>query len=210
MNLDTLKQNWQRTTFDNDNYEKIDFIQSFHKKSISITKFVTKRLFIFSLLEFVFWGAINICFQIYFKEYEPESFTELPFLRYIDRLNYVVLGGFVATFLAVYNKIDLSMSVKQLMNRILFTKSIVNYYIKYNIALFVITFLVSFTWELYNNVEVMEILKKEGLFFHFSIIVFGVVLSLLLAFIIYKTYNFIYGRFIKDFVDISSNLKNLD
>lgn len=210
MDLDVLKKNWQQSRPEDYKYDSAYFLSSCDEKSISTSKSVTKRLFIFSLSEFVFWGLIGIGFQLYFKEYELQSFIEFKPLVLLEKFNYLALGSFILAFLITYKSINTNNSVKNLMLRILNTKKIINYYIYYNILVFIITFLIGFIWELFNNDEISRILQNKDEFIYGAIIIFGTVMALAFGIIIYKTYTYIYEKLINNFDKLYDDLNELN
>lgn len=210
MELEVLKENWQKLHFEISNQKIGEIPTKFRNKSILHSQTITKRLFIFSLVEFFLWGVIGIGFQVYFSDYNPQSFLEFQPLVFIEKLNYVALGLFVLAFLLSFKTINVIGDIKLLIVRILNTKRIVNGYIYYNLAIFAITFLMSFIWELFNNSEVTVLLQDKERFVYVALIVFGVVLTLSFTILIYKIYRFVYGRFIINFESLIKNLRKLD
>jgi len=210
MEIDALKESWRRL-----NFESLDGIDnsssSFLKdKSVLSSRLITKKLFWISLIEFAIWGFIGIGFQILFKDFTPQSFLEFKPLILLEKLNYVALGLFVLSFLISYKSIDVMSNVKLLIHRLLNTKRIVNIYIYYNLAIFVISFMTSFIWELYNNDELKVLLQDKEGFIYVVIIIFGTTLTLAFATIIYKLYRLVYGSIIINFQKHLKNLRKLD
>ena len=210
MEIDALKESWRKL-----NFESLDGIDnsgsSFLKdKSVLSSRLITKKLFWISLIEFAIWGFIGIGFQILFKDFTPQSFLEFKPLILLKKLNYVALGLFVLSFLISYKSIDVMSNVKLLIHRLLNTKRIVNIYIYYNLAIFVISFMTSFIWELYNNDELKVLLQDKEGFIYVVIIIFGTTLTLAFATIIYKLYRLVYGSIIINFQKHLKNLRKLD
>lgn len=210
MEIDALKESWRKL-----NFESLDGIDnsssSFLKdKSVLSSRLITKKLFWISLIEFAIWGFIGIGFQILFKDFTPQSFLEFKPLILLEKLNYVALGLFVLSFLISYKSIDVMSNVKLLIHRLLNTKRIVNIYIYYNLAIFVISFMTSFIWELYNNDELKVLLQDKEGFIYVVIIIFGTTLTLAFATIIYKLYRLVYGSIIINFQKHLKNLRKLD
>ncbi|MCK0159511.1 hypothetical protein [Allomuricauda sp. F6463D] len=142
--------------------------------------------------------------------FTPQSFLEFKPLILLDKLNYVALGLFVLTFLISFKSINALSDVKLVIHRLLNTKRIVNIYIYYNLAIFVISFMTSFIWELYNNDELKVLLQDKEGFIYVAIIVFGTTLTLAFATIIYKLYRLVYGSMIINFQKHLKNLRKLD
>ncbi|WP_228237342.1 hypothetical protein [Allomuricauda sp. M10] len=209
MELDLLKEKWQKLDFVPQDKIAIDTTPSKSHTKLAFGT-ITKRLFIFSLIEFFLWGILGIGFQLYFKEYTPPSFLKFEPLIYLEKVNYVILGVFVTAFLVSFNTIRALDGVKDLIVNILKTKRIVNIYIYYNLVVFVITFLTSFIWELSYNEEIKSVLENKAAFVYLVIMVFGTAFTFAFTYLIYKVYFFTYGRFIIDFKKLAKNLKKLE
>ncbi|MEC7264162.1 MAG: hypothetical protein VXW38_10505 [Bacteroidota bacterium] len=209
MELDLLKEKWQKLDFVPKDKISIDTTPSKSHTKLAFGT-ITKRLFIFSLVEFFVWGVMGIGFQLYFKDYTPPSFLEFKPLIYLEKVNYVILGVFVTAFLVSFNTIRTLDGIKHLITNILKTKRIVNIYIYYNLIVFVVTFLTSFIWELSYNEEIKTVLENKAAFVYVAIVVFGTALTSAFTFLIYKVYFSIYGRFIIDFNKLAKNLQKLN
>lgn len=137
--LDLIKKDWQKRSEDLPKYTQDELMPMLHKKSSSNVKWI----FIISILEFVFWLAIDILIssEDYLESIKSESF--LLFLKVITILNYIVLFGFIYLFCRNYLRIKVSDSAKILMRRIIKTRQAVKYYVRYNIGLFTIIFIIS-------------------------------------------------------------------
>ncbi|MBR9855096.1 MAG: hypothetical protein GYB37_11065 [Algicola sp.] len=209
MELDLVKKNWKRLDFTANNSIETDF-SIIKKKESVLASNTTKRLFIFSIIEFVLWGVLGIILQFYFQKDIPDSFLQFKPLIYLEKVNYLVLAAFVAAFLWSYNSIKTISGVREMLSRILKTKQLVTYYVYYNIIVFAFTFLTSFIWELFNNEQLTELLKnKHGLIIP-GLIVFGIALTFIFTVLVYRAYRFFYERFIINFNGLSVNLRELD
>gem|GEM_PF-2930926 len=209
MELDLLKEKWQKLDFVPQDKIAIGATPSKSHTKLAFGT-ITKRLFIFSLIEFFLWGILGIGFQLYFKDYTPPSFLEFKPLIYLEKVNYVILGVFVTAFLVSFNTIRALDGIKHLITNILKTKRIVNIYIYYNLIVFIITFLTSFIWELSYNEEIKTVLENKAAFVYVIIVVLGTALTSAFTFLIYKVYFSIYGRFIIDFKNLAKNLQKLN
>lgn len=210
MELEVLKESWQKLNFES--LDRVDNCNSLVLKDKSVLSFrlITKKLFWISLIEFATWGFIGIGFQIFFKDFTPQSFVEFKPLILLEKLNYVALGLFVLSFLISYKSIDVMSNVKLLIHKLLNAKRIVNIYIYYNLAIFVISFMTSFIWEIFNNDELKVLLQDKEGFIYVAIIIFGTTLSLGFATLVYKLYQLIYGSIIINFQKHVKNLRKLE
>jgi len=205
-----LKESWQKLNFES--LERLDNCNSLVLKDKSVLSFrlITKKLFWISLVEFAIWGFIGIGLQLFFKDFNPQSFLEFKPLILVEKFNYVILALFVLAFLISFKSINVLSEVKLLINRILKTKRIVNIYIYYNLGVFVISFMTSFIWELFNNEELKVLLQDKEGFIYVAIIIFGTTLTLAFTTLIYKLYRLIYGSMIINFQKHVKNLRKLD
>jgi len=136
--LDLIKKDWQKRNEDLPKYTQDELMPMLHKKSSSSVKWI----FIISILEFVFWLGIDVLVSSkeYMDSIENQSF--LWFLKILTVLNYVVLFGFIYLFCKNYLRIQVTDSTRKLMKQIIKTRKSVKYYVRYNIALFIIMFVI--------------------------------------------------------------------
>lgn len=137
--LDLIKKDWQKRSQDLPKYTQDELMPMLHKKSSTSVKWI----FIISILEFVFWIALDILIssEDYLETIESQTF--LWFLKVTTVINYIVLFGFIYLFCKNYLRIRVTDSAKKLMRRIIKTRDAVKYYVRYNIALFIIIFIIS-------------------------------------------------------------------
>jgi len=136
--LDLIKKDWQKRNEDLPKYTQDELMPMLHKKSSSSVKWI----FIISILEFVFWLGIDVLVSSkeYMDSIENQSF--LWFLKILTVLNYVVLFGFIYLFCKNNLRIQVTDSARKLMKQIIKTRKSVKYYVRYNIALFIIMFVI--------------------------------------------------------------------
>ncbi|MBZ9779106.1 hypothetical protein LB452_09235 [Psychroflexus sp. CAK8W] len=136
--LDLIKKDWQKRNEDLPKYTQDELMPMLHKKSSSSVKWI----FIVSILEFAFWLGIDVLVssEEYMDSIENQSF--LWFLKILTVLNYLVLFGFIYLFCKNYLRIQVTDSVRKLMKQIINTRKSVKYYVRYNIGLFIIMFLI--------------------------------------------------------------------
>ncbi|MBO0329976.1 hypothetical protein [[Muricauda] lutisoli] len=209
MELDLLKKNWQKIDFDLEQKNASSIKEIKGLKSIITAKTITKKLFRYSLIEFSLWGVAAIGLQYFFQEFTPQSFLDFQPLIYIEKLNFVVLIAFLALFFWSFKSINTTNNILNLITRIFRVKKVVKGYITFNLIIFNLTFLMSYIWELNNNEEIAGILKNESSFMYLALLLFGATFAIIFTLLVYRAYNFIYGRFILNFDDLTQNLKHL-
>lgn len=134
--LDLIKKDWQKRNKDLPKYTQEELMPMLHKKSSSSVKWI----FIISILEFIFWITLDILIssEDYLETIKSQSF--LWFLKVTTIVNYIVLFGFIYLFFRNYLRIKVNVSAKKLIRQIIKTRQTVKYYVRYNIALFIIFF----------------------------------------------------------------------
>jgi hypothetical protein len=131
--LDLLKKDWKKRTASFPELTYNEIYKLIHKKSSSIVKYI----FIIGIAEFLFWAVLNFIIpDSYLEIYE--TFNLKTFLYVIQGLHYVVIIFFIYLFYKNYKAISVSESTHNLMRKILKTRKTVNYYVYYNIGLYVI------------------------------------------------------------------------
>ena len=131
--LELLKKDWQQKKSDYPTYSYDQIYKLLLKKSSSIVKWI----FVICMAEFIFWGAINFFIpESYLDIYE--KFNLRTFLSGIQILHYIVLLGFIYFFYKNYKAISVIETTSLLMKRIIRTRKTVNYYVYYNIILYVV------------------------------------------------------------------------
>ena len=126
--LDLLKKDWQK----NDAFEQVSELEIYkmlHKKSSSIVKWIL----IVSILEFVVLNGIG--YLLPDDGYDNKYPTLHPYLYLAEKLNYLIIIGFIYLFYKNYKAISVLQSSKTLIEHILKTRKIVIYYIYWNILI---------------------------------------------------------------------------
>ena len=134
--LDLIKKDWQKRNKDLPKYTQEELMPMLHKKSSSSVKWI----FIISILEFISWITLDILIssEDYLETIKSQSF--LWFLKVTTIVNYIVLFGFIYLFFKNYLRIKVNVSAKKLIRQIIKTRQTVKYYVRYNIALFIVFF----------------------------------------------------------------------
>lgn len=131
--LELLKKDWKKQSANYPELSYKDIYKLIHKKSSSIVKWI---LFI-CMAELLFWSLLNLVIpESYLQIYD--KFNLRPFLYLTQGLHYVVVIGFIYLFYKNYKSIRVIDSTIVLMEKIIKTRKTVNYYVYYNIILYVI------------------------------------------------------------------------
>ena len=147
--LDVLKKDWKKqdAKFPKFSYEEIYKI--IHKKSSSIVKWIL----IICVAELLFWSFLNFLI--------PESYLEIydkydlkTFLYVTQAIHYAVVFVFIYLFYKNYKAISVIETTNKLMQKIIKTRKTVNFYVYYNIILYVLLSLVV-NIIMFSNPEIM-------------------------------------------------------
>ena len=154
--LDILKKDWKKqgAKFPKLSYDEIYKI--IHKKSSSIVKWII----IIGIAELLFWSFLNLLVpDSYFEVYE--KFHLKTFLYVTQAFHYAVVLVFIYLFYKNYKAISVVETTNKLMQKIIKTRKTVNYYVYYNIALYVVLSLVV-NIIMFSNPEMMaEVLNRN-------------------------------------------------
>lgn len=133
--LELLKKDWQKKEGHLPKVSYADIYKMIWKKSSSIVKWI----FYISILEFVFWTAINIVFTDGESWEMIKSWHIYEFTIILMVLNYIILLYFIYKFYVNYRKISFTDSSKDLMKAILKVKRTVTQYVWFNLIMFSIS-----------------------------------------------------------------------
>ncbi|MCX2719986.1 hypothetical protein [Lentiprolixibacter aurantiacus] len=209
--LDLLKKDWQSREKDLPrlSYEKI--YKMIRKKSSSIVKWI----FFISVMEFVFWAAINLI------NYSEES-RELEKQWHIQNLstaltviNYVVLIYFIVRFYLNYKQITITDSSRKLMKSILKVKRTVTQYVWFNIGIFCVSLVMLLYGSLTYGEEsekIMAAAEAAGNQILFWVMLIGlcVIIIGIILLLIWLFYRLLYGILLKRLRQNYAELKKLE
>lgn len=131
--LELLKKDWKKQggNFPKLSYE--DIYKMIHKKSSSIVRWIL----IICIVELLFWSFLNFLVpESYLEIYE--KFHLKTFLYVTQVLHYIVVLVFIYLFYKNYKAISVIETTNKLMKKIIKTRKTVNYYVYYNIVLYVL------------------------------------------------------------------------
>ena len=204
--LDILKKDWKKqgAKFPKLSYDEIYKI--IHKKSSSIVKWIL----IIGIAELLFWSFLNLLVpDSYFEVYE--KFHLKTFLYVTQVFHYAVVLVFIYLFYKNYKAISVVETTNKLMQKIIKTRKTVNYYVYYNIALYVVLSLVV-NIIMFSNPEMMaEVLNRNNNNLDESLILIIMIIAQVVALFIiigllWMYYRIIYGILLKR---LSKNYKDL-
>jgi len=126
--LDLLKKDWKKDTNSFEQLSESAIYKMIHKNSSSLVKWIL----IISILEFVVLNGISL----FINDENIDKFLALhPYLDIINYLNYIVVIGFIVVFYKKYRAISALDSSKNLIEQIITTRRVVNYYIFWNVLI---------------------------------------------------------------------------
>ncbi|MHB1148292.1 MAG: hypothetical protein ACYC01_11955 [Lutibacter sp.] len=205
--LEFLKKDWKKQGADFPKLSYGEIYKLIHKKSSSIVRWI----FIICIAEFLFWGLISLCipestFAIY------EKFNLKTFLFITQLLHYVVVIVFLYLFYKNYKAISVVDSTGLLMKNILKTRKTVNYYVYYNITLYILlSIILNVVMFSHPNILIENMMPANSELDteKFLTVMIGVQIILLLVMcgIIWAYYRIIYGILLKK---LNRNYKELE
>ncbi|WP_372768723.1 hypothetical protein [Lutibacter sp.] len=205
--LEFLKKDWKKQEADFPKLSYNEIYKLIHKKSSSIVKWI----FIICIAEFLFWGMLNLfipdsAFAIY------EKFNLKMFLTITQILHYVVVIFFIYLFYKNYKAISVVDNTNLLMKNILKTRKTVNYYVYYNIILYILLSIVLNVVMFSHSDILIENLMPESTnldsdkFFEYYIFV-QIAVLLVMCGLLWLYYRIIYGILLKK---LDRNYKELE
>lgn len=209
--LELLKKDWQKK---DDQHPKLSYDQIYKmlwKKSSSIVKWI----FYISIIEFVFWAAINIVFT------DKESLNTMKTMHVYEInmvltvINYLILLFFIYKFYINYRKISFTDSSRKLMKTILDVKRTVTQYVWFNIGIFTISFLIIIYGAFSYGEEGEKIANAASnagneTMFWVMIIGISVVTITILLLLIWGFYKLLYGILLKRLRENYKELRKLE
>ncbi|MEE1964514.1 hypothetical protein SAMN04487891_11551 [Flagellimonas taeanensis] len=209
--LEFLKKDWQKREAD---LPKLSYDQIYGmtwKKSSSIVKWI----FYISLIELVFWAAINIIFS------DSETMEELKALHIhkvimvLNIINYGIILYFIYKFYINYRKISFTDSSRKLMKAILKVKRTVTQYVWFNLIIFTTYLIINMYGVLLYSPEGQKIVQaasEDGNSFSFwaMVITISVVFTAVVLLLIWLFYKLLYGILLKRLRENYNELKKLE
>lgn len=202
--LDLLKKDWKKNE---DNFQQIsnqEIYKMLHGNSSSIVKWIL----IISILEFIFWLSISIFFNNdkYFKSIHKEHL--LVYINIVNYINYTVILVFIYVFYKNYKKISLFSSTRQLMTDILKTRKTVNYYVIYNISMFIVGFIAGIILVSTQNPMLTNAFDTTANTIKFILVCFAILV--ICVGVLWFFYKLLYGFLLKKLYTNYKELKKID
>lgn len=195
--LEFLKKDWKKQGADFPKLSYNEIYKLIHKKSSSVVKWI----FLICIAEFLFWGLITLfipesTFSIY------EKFNLKTFLFVTQSLHYVVVFAFIYLFYKNYKTISVVDNTGLLMKNILKTRKTVNYYVYYNLILYILlSIILNAVMFSHPDILIENLMPvNSGLDtdkFLTVMIVVQIILLLVMCGIIWAYYRIIYGILLK-------------
>lgn len=208
--LELLKRDWKKQEANLPKISYDDIYKLIHKKSSSIVKWIL----IICIAELLFWSGLNLLIpESYLEIYE--KFNLRSFLNITQYLHYAVVLIFIYFFYKNYKTIYVSESTNLLMKRIIKTRKTVNYYVYYNIIMYVLLTII-LNVVMFSNPELLiktlnpEESAVDGDLFLKILLIVQVVILLIMFGLLCLYYRIIYGILLRRLNKNYKELENLD
>ena len=209
--LELLKKDWQNKEAQLPKLSYDDIYPMIWKKSSSMVKWI----FYISLIEFVFWAAINIISS------DPQYMQDLKamhiynIMMVLNFVNYGIILYFIFKFYMNYRKISVTDSSRKLMKTILKVKRTVTQYVWFNLIIFATYMIISlYGVLLYSDEgrEIVETATEQGneVTFWFLVIAVSLLFTGVLLVAIWLFYRLLYGILLKRLKENYRELKKLE
>tara|TARA_R110001583_G_scaffold34847_1_gene116569 strand:+ start:14193 stop:14831 length:639 start_codon:yes stop_codon:yes gene_type:complete len=208
--LDLLKKDWKKQ---GDSFQKLsydDIYKMIHKKSSSIVRWI----FIICIGELIFWGLLNLAIpEKYLEIYE--KFNLRTFINATQVLHYIVIFVFVYLFYKNHKAISVIDSTSLLMKKIINTRKTVNYYVYYNIIVYIIlSFILNII--MFSKPEILievfnpDQIKIDSDKLYNIILIVQIVVFFIMCGFLWLYYRIIYGILLKRLNKNYKELESLD
>ncbi len=210
--LEVLKKDWQSREHEFPKLSYKEIYPMILKKSSSIVKWIV----IISLCEILFWFFLSLLVPESSNEFYEEMGLKTAF-KWINIFNYAVVIFFVFLFWKNWRKIQVTNSVKTLMENILRTRKTVRYFVYYNIGMAIALLAGINVYYYFNQEKLQDILKDQDIygaipaeavvnkFFLFNLIAGVLLIGLLILF-----YFLLYGLLLRRLKRNYKELKKIE
>ncbi|REE80350.1 hypothetical protein BX611_1992 [Lutibacter oceani] len=206
--LDLLKKDWKKQDASYPELSYNEIYKLIHKKSSSIVKWI----FIICIVELLFWSGLNLLVpEKYLEIYD--KFNLRTFLYVTQVIHYSIVFIFIYLFYKNYKAISVTETTNLLMQKIIKTRKTVNYYVYYNIALYVLlSVIVNFI--MFSNPETMiealnpnNKINVSGAKFLNIMLIAQIIALVVIIGLLWIYYRIIYGILLKR---LNRNYKELE
>lgn len=213
--LELLKKDWQKKEAHLPKLSYNEIYIMIWKKSSSIVKWI----FYISIIEFVFWILMAVApffmdsFQEKLGEFD-DGFTQ-TFMVVSNIITFGIISIFIYFLFKAYRGISVVDNVKSLMESILRTRKIVQYYVGYNLVMaFLVTIYTIYHMFTHDEktIKLLETIKEEGSelkFWFFGTVIVVIGMIAVVGFI-WLFYRLIYGFLLKKLNHNYKKLKKLE
>ena len=207
--LELLKKDWKKNEPRFEQVSVNDIYAMLHKKSSSIVK----TLLYISIAELVFWIVINIIPMFTSNSYEEQInlvYKSDTVFYVATAISYGIIILFIYLLYKAYKDISVTDTVKGLMQRILKTRKIIQYYVLYNIIMAFVAMMLGTYFGIVNNPEIYEQFSgfnRAQIIITASIIV---IFTLLFVLLVWVFYRLLYGILIRRLLKNYKELKKLE
>lgn len=151
--LDKYKKAWKNQPENSQKVSQVDIYKMTKFRSSSIIKWI----FLIGLIEFFFWGILNL---IVSKTKYIDVYSELKMLNILNYcywINFCIIFIFLYFFYQNYKAINTADNTKKLMEKIIKTRKTVKYYVLYNIVggIFMMIIFNVFVFNTPNGIEML-------------------------------------------------------
>ena len=207
--LELLKKDWKKSESSYPTLSYNEIYKLIHKKSSSIVKWI----FVIGIAEFIFWAALNLVIpESYLEIYE--KFHLKSFLYVSQAIHYLIIIVFIYLFYKNYKAISVTDSTNLLMQKILNTRKTVNYYVYYNIGLYIVLSIV-INLIMFSQPEILiDVLDTKNEIDSSQFIIIMLVVQIVTLFVmcalLWLYYRIIYGILLKKLHKNYKELESLD
>jgi amino acid transporter len=207
--LELLKKDWKKNEPKFEQVSVKDIYVMLHKKSSSIVKI----LLYVSVAELIFWiliGLISLFSSSSYNEQINLVYKNDTVFYIANSVSYGIVILFVYLLYKAYKDISVTDTVKGLMQRILKTRKIIQYYVIYNLTIAFIVMILGSYYGIVNNPEIYE--QFNGFNQAQIIISIGiiVVFTLMFVLLVWVFYRILYGILIRRLLKNYKELKKLE
>jgi hypothetical protein len=207
--LELLKKDWKKSEPQFEQVSVKEIYAMLHKKSSSIVKI----LFYISIAELVFWISLNaipfFSSDAYKEQINMVYKSDTVFYIALS-VSYAIILLFIYLLYKAYKNISATDSVKVLMQRILKTRKIIQYYVIYNLFMAFIAMVLGSYYGIVNDPVIYE--QFNGFNQTQIIISIGIMVIFTLMFVLltWVFYRILYGILIRRLLKNYKELKKLE
>lgn len=209
--LDLLKKDWKRKENSFQQVSEGEIYKMIHKKSSSVVKLIL----IISIIEVIFWAGINLLFtdEKYFNTLKVYHLD--LFIKVVTYVGHAVIAAFIYMFYRNFKTISTTDTVKKLMITIIKTRKTVQYYVWYNLIMFVVIFMIVVIFQFMYDPKLNVLINKAAqgananIFWLVTIMIYVVVFAVSFG-LFWLFYRLVYGFLMKKLYRNYEELKKID